>query len=109
MKQRLIETMAGIAVGIIFGVFILWCVSYAAPFLVCDPQPDAERYELTIDGTVISTPAPLKYDLAGIAQGSHRITAVAINDTWGVRSEPSAPFDFSKPSPQSPSGFRLER
>jgi hypothetical protein len=82
---------------------------FAAPFLVCDPQPDAERYELTLDGTVISTPAPLKYDLAGIAQGSHKVTAVAINDTWGVRSEPSAPFDCFKPLLQLPSGFRLER
>jgi hypothetical protein len=79
-------------------VFALPVVAFANPFLVCDPDPDATSYLVKLDGLAeVETPAPLKFDLAGVSVGNHRVEVKAKNNLWGATSEAS-PFEFSRPS-----------
>ena len=89
-----------IIVLLVFGCIVF---ANAAPFLVCDPADPAEkvdRYLVKLDtGDEIAVPAPLHYDLAGIADGAHVIEVKAAN-VWG-ESGP-APFAFEKKLPALP-------
>ena len=83
----------------------------AAPFLVADVSPDADRCLLTgLPSPVVLTAdesaGACRWDLAGLPVGSYTVTAVASN-LWGA-SVPSAPFTFARPPSTSiPAGLRL--
>ena len=70
-------------------------MAMANPFLVCDDPDPAEQvtsYEIFQDGVSLGiTPAPMHFDLQGIAPGSYEFTAKAIND-WGSESAISNPY-----------------
>lgn len=85
--------------------------AHAAPFLVMDVQPEADRCTVTglpapIVATVDEAAGLCKFDLAGLPVGSYTVTATASN-LWGA-SAPSAPFVFSRPpSTSTPASLRL--
>ena len=102
-------------------------ISFAAPFLVCDPHPQQADAGLFfkvsglppgIDGThvnkeAVGQPSGFKLDLASTpnAGGPYTVKAKAcITDPiWGERcSADSNPFTFSSPAvPASPAGAKL--
>ena len=92
----------------------------AAPFIVSDPVDSRATHcgwqfnaEARVDVPVALSGADkfCKADLAGRAVGTYAVTAtaVAIDPIWGrLESEPSAPFDFARPSlPGVPGGLML--
>ena len=91
-------------------------VSYAAPFLVCDPQSGVTHYKLTGPAWVpASTPAQtdgsIKLDVAESNVGVNSLTAAACinSNVWGEQCSVSVPFDFTRPTaPTSPSGIGLK-
>jgi len=97
--------------GICLMAFLLPVLAFSAPFLICNPNPGAEKIILEINGLEMpqfaaETDGSLKYDLAGIAEGAFTVRAKAEFGVWGW-SEYSAPFDFTKPSIQAPMGLRV--
>ena len=84
----------------------------ASPFLVSDPVTGADYFTLTIDGTTITTTAvasAVRYDLSGIAVGSHTVTGQSCTTLWGCGTAGS-PFVFSRPSLLgAPSNQRLSQ
>jgi hypothetical protein len=92
----------------------------AAPFIVSDPlDPRATHCGWKMDaGTRTDVAAAMsgtdkicKLDLAGLAAGSHTVsaTAVAVDPIWGrLESAASANFTFAVPTmPTVPSGLKL--
>jgi hypothetical protein len=82
-----------------------WC--RAEPFLVYDPNPPIEVYEVRIDdGEAIQVPPAmiseqdyqLVYDLVDLPVGAHQIRARAKYVDWGWV-EWSEPFNISRPGP----------
>lgn len=83
-------------------IFVVW-----SPFLVCDVQPEATYYVVVLDhGPGRSTPAPLHYDLAGIAYGWHMVEVHACNDAGC--SQPAS-LRFNKSAPADVSGVTIGR
>ena len=73
------------------------CLATGAPFLVCDEDPNVDSYLVSLNGAPeVEVPAPLHFDLDGIAEGSHNVEVKAKN-VWGVSS--ASPFDFVKSLP----------
>jgi hypothetical protein len=94
---------------LVMAFMLLASTSFAAPFLVCDPQAGVVGYEITgLVGEPISFVAQadgsLKYDLAAIQNGTYTLTVAACN-MWGCSS--TAPFVFTKQLPSAPVGLRL--
>lgn len=89
-------------------LFLLLAIntSYASPFLVSDPHPDAtvDRYEIEVNGTrevaaweYVGAETRIKHDWAGYADGAYTVRARAGN-VWGWSSW-SDPFSFAKARP----------
>ena len=78
-------------------------------YLVCDayaPEYGVTHFLLAFDEQpAVQTPAPLHYDLSGLPNGSHIVTAIAVNDVG--ESESSDPFLFKLGLPKKPSGVGL--
>lgn len=78
----------------LLAIFLMIGMAYASPFLICDDPPAEQQvtgYEIFQDGVSIgTTPAPLMFDLQGVATGEYTFTATAIN-VWGA-SQPSNPY-----------------
>ena len=88
---------------------------FANPFIVCDSQKGVTDYHITgLTKDVISVPAVkdsdntghLEYDLKGLAIGTYDCNVTAYNSLWDLESPPS-PFQFSKPSMESPSVIQI--
>jgi hypothetical protein len=89
----------------------------AAPFVVSDPlDPRATHCGVLLDAaakvTIPVTAATggniCKFDVGGIANGSHtiRMTAIAIDPIWGSQeSAESSPLSFVKPAPPATPGL----
>lgn len=89
----------------------------AAPFLVCDPYPASAgvtSFTLFWDGSTTGVSAPvftdatgtyLKYDLAGVTNGTHTVKVRAKN-SYGESGD-SAPFTFDKQLPPAPTNIRI--
>jgi hypothetical protein len=83
-------------------------ISYASPFLVCDPSAQAigGGYEVWENGVMLKQAnneldGSIKMDLKDISIGTHTITAryFMIDPKWGtVYSAYSVPFTFTRPS-----------
>ena len=84
-------------------------ISYAAPFLVwADPNPptvNVDKYQVELNGQVVGDVTELKYDLAGLADGSYT-ARVRLHNMWGW-SNFSVPFDFDKQVPGAATGVGL--
>lgn len=88
--------------------FLMVGMAWSAPFLVCDPNPGAEKYVLEVDGVEQAEAACLadgsfKHDMSFWAGGNHTLRAKAGN-VWGW-SIYSDPFNFNADAPGVPSGF----
>lgn len=88
------------------GIILFASVSFASPFLVCDPQTGVDHYKLTGPAWVpTSTPAQadgsLKMDVASSAVGLNSLTVAAcINDpVWGELCSVAIPFVYTRPAP----------
>ena len=95
---------------LIAAICLFASTAWAAPFLVCDPNPGAEMIILEINGVEMPEFAAepdgsLRYDLAGLVAGDFTVRAKAGN-MWGW-SIYSLPLDFTKPSLQAPMGLRV--
>lgn len=101
-------------------VILICSTAYASPFIVCDPYPasaSVDQFVLTMDGATITVDAKvadngstsLYYDVGSIASGTHTLTAKAKCSLWGVESNSSAPFVFTRPagSINAPAGIGL--
>ena len=101
---------------IVLAMILIASVSYAAPFLVCDPQSGVIHYNLTGPAwvpasTLAQTDGSIKLDVAGSNVGLNSLTVAAcISDgVWGEQCSVSVPFDFTRPTaPTSPSGIGLK-
>ena len=101
----------GFFIAFVFIALLLPVLAFGAPFLVCDPNPGAEKIILEINSIDMpefpaEADGSLKYDLAGLAEGDFTIRAKAEFGVWGW-SEYSVPFSFTKPSIQAPMGLRV--
>lgn len=93
---------------LVMAFMLLASTSFAAPFLVTDPQSGVVGYEITGLGEPVTFVAQadgsLKYDLASVNSGTYTLTVAACN-MWGCSS--TAPFGFSKQAPSAPAGLRI--
>lgn len=96
----------------LFLILILWpSLVFASPFLVCDPNPGAEKIILEINGVEIpefpaEADGSLRYDLEVLVEGDFTIRAKAGFGVWGW-SEWSAPLSDTKVIPQAHGGLRV--
>jgi len=90
--------------------------AWAAPFVVADVTTGVASCGVKVDGVakadVTATALLCKYDIAGVAAGSHSVTMTAktvADPVWGTQeSAPSAPFSLVVPAlPSVPSSLRL--
>ena len=80
------------------------------PFLICDPNPGAEKIILEINGVEVpefaaETDGSIRYDLVGLVEGDFVIRAKAGN-LWGW-SAWSDPLSDTKVVPNASSGLRV--
>ena len=88
-------------------------VSFADPFLVCDPQTNVTHYVVTLNGATIEVPAfdlgdgtvALRYDLKNIVIGNHSVEVRAKN-VWDKSI--AVPFAFVKSLPEAPTGIGVK-
>ena len=110
--KRLILWLAVILIAVLVGVSI----SYASPFLVCDPQTGVTDYKLTGPAWVpVSVPAQpdgsIRMDVSGATVGSNSLTVAACKQdaTWGELCSSFVPFVFTRPSAAAPpANIRLQ-
>lgn len=101
-------------------LILLPTMAMANPFLVCDPQTDADEYVVTTqtgqpvnsqpysevtlsDGSTVA----IVMDLAAVGEGTHNWEVQACNDMGECSS--AVPFVYQKTLPGEPSGMRLEK
>jgi hypothetical protein len=101
------------AISLMF-LFLVATVATAAPFLVCDPQPNTVlEYVLTVDGTdyqlavsiVDANTVRVVYDLDGIGMGTHNVELKS-KTIWGTSTP--VPFVFIRDIPPVPVNIKLE-
>jgi hypothetical protein len=103
-------SLLAVVMSVLFG----FSVSWAGPFLVCDPPADpdsVETYEIFKDGILLADGIPkqpdgsVRYDLDGTTPGRYTFTAKACNAVWGC-SGLSNPY-VSPPGAGNPSNLRM--
>lgn len=98
---------------VIIGLLSYNTLAFAAPFLICDPQADVEKYEVYQDGVEIATDVQaqpdgsLRYDLIDITPGSYEFNAKAC-DVWGCSALSANPTQSPAPS-SPPTGLEMVR
>ena len=95
---------------LVMAFMLLASTSFAAPFLVCDPQEGVVGYEITglnpeTVNFIAQPDGSLKYDLAPLPNGSYGGTIAACN-MWGC-SAATAADPFTKAVPSAPAGLRI--
>ena len=87
------------------GIVLIASTTWAAPFLVCDPQPGVVTYKLTGPPWVpLTIPAQgdgsLRLDVATASVGTNSLTVAAcISDAvWGETCSSTVPFVFTRPA-----------
>ena len=99
-------------------ILVVANICLASPYLVCDPQPGVNWYEVSgLPSSIPASNVPIdstgKYgfilDLASLPAGSYTVTAKACSEFWGC-SPSSNPFTFTRPSQfTSPAGVKLAK
>ena len=110
--KRIILWLSVVLIGVMVGVSI----SYAAPFLGCDPQTDVTLYKLTgpawVPVSVVAQPdGSIRMDVAAATVGSNSLTVAACKVGIGGWEECSTfvPFLFVRPSAAAPpANIRLQ-
>ena len=110
--KRIILWLSVILIAVLVGVSI----SYAAPFLVCDPQTGVTLYRLTGPAWVpVTSPAitdgSIKMDVSAATVGSNSLTVAACKSdaVWGELCSSFVPFVFTRPSAAAPpANIRLQ-
>lgn len=100
---------------IVLGLFLIASTSFAAPWLVCDPQAGVTHYKLTgptwVTGTIIAeADGSIGMDVSAATVGNNPLTVAACkNDPlWGELCSDAIPFDFARPgNPSNPTGMKL--
>ena len=100
---------------LILAMVLIPTLSFAAPFLVCDPQAGVTDYKLTGPAWVPATaPAQpdgsIHMDVSGATVGLNSITVAACktDPVWGQLCSPFVPYSFTRPAaPSTPSNIRL--
>ena len=112
IDEGTVMTKSLLAIGILILLAALVVSAYAAPWLVSDPYPADQiisKFQISIDGGAYVDSIPqgnaLRYDFAGIANGSHTIKARACN-LYGC-SPDSAPFELIKSIPGVPTNITI--
>jgi len=97
---------------------------FAEPWIVCDPQTDADGYTYILDnGTPVDTPYSTFVasdgrtyakiaDVGNVSNGNHTINVVAFKNSaeWGRLVSASVPFAFARPSGSgTPKNMGLKR
>jgi len=99
------------------GVLLYAPISFAAPFLVCDPQTGVTSYQLTGPVWVPTALVPaqadgsIKLDVATANVGANSLTVKACktDPIWGVMCSDAVPFQFVRPSsPSLPTSLSLQ-
>ena len=108
----------------ILAVMLFAAPAFAEPWIVCDPQTDADGYTYIIDsGTPVDTPYTTFVasdgktyakiaDVGNVSNGSHTINVVAFRNSaeWGRLVSASIPFAFTRPSGSgTPKNIGLKR
>lgn len=114
LKKILSVTKTSLLV-LIFLLIPVFC--FAFPFLTCDPQADADEYNIFINANKVAESTAvvdienglyyLWFDMAtlGLADGDYIATATAVNE-WG-ESDLSNEYPFTKVIPASPLNLRI--
>jgi len=90
-------------------------VSWAAPFLICDPQAGVTHYKLTgpawVTGTVpAQADGSIRMDVSAALVGSNALSVAACRSdaVWGELCSSTVPFTFTRPvAPATTSNIRL--
>ena len=103
--KRIILWLLVVLIAVLVGVSI----SYAAPFLVCDPQTEVTLYKLTgpawVPVSVTAQPdGSIRMDVASSTVGSNSLTVAACKTdaVWGELCSSFVPFAFTRPSAVAP-------
>ena len=92
---------------LVFLLMVLMATTaFAAPFLVADPDPNCETYNVYADGVLLDSgvPAPLSYDLVTSPLGGIAYTAAACNaEGCSAQSDPYTSLGV----PGSPQNLRI--
>ena len=99
---------------LIITLLLIPTLSFAAPFLVCDPQAGIQTYKVTGPAWVpLSVPAQtdgsIKMDVAASAVGGTTLTVAAcITDVvWGEACSAAVNFTFARPGSPTVTNLRL--
>jgi hypothetical protein len=99
----------------LFALLVMAGFSYAAPFMVCDPQATVTTYQLTGPGWVptnvtAQADGSIKMDVASAVVGITSLTVKAcrVDPVWGTQCSAAVPFSFTKPgTPLNPANVVL--
>jgi len=107
------KIFCAIVLAFCFALALFPAAALAAPWLVSDPTPPGDevtKFRLSFDSGAYVDSAPdangaVRYDLAGIVEGSHTVVGQACN-VWGCSAD-SSPFSFTKRLPGAPGLLRI--
>ena len=91
-------------------LLLLPTLAFSGPYLVCDTQEGVTKYELDIDGTVLTgitaeADGSIKYAMdAWLNTGTHNLIGRCGN-VWGWSEWNADPFVFSSDAPGSPTSY----
>jgi len=98
--------MRKLILSLYFVILLVPSFSFAAPFLVCDPQSGVTNYKLTGPSWVLTSVSAqpdgsIKMDVSGSTVGSNSLTIAACksNPIWGEMCSSTVPFTFTRPGP----------
>ena len=98
-----------IVLAMVIAVLVGWSISYAAPFLGCDPQTGVTLYRLTgpawVPVSVTAQPdGSIRMDVASSTVGSNSLTVAACkaDAIWGELCSTTVPFVFPRPAAAAP-------
>jgi len=100
---------------LIMAIVLMASVSWAGPFLICDPQAGVTHYKLTgpawVTGIVpAQADGSIRMDVSAALAGSNALTVAACRSdaVWGELCSSTVPFVFTRPSvPATTSNIRL--
>ena len=101
---------------IVMLIVLLPSLSFAAPYLVCDPQAGVTHYKVTGPSWVVSpvtaqADGSIRMDVSAATAGVNSLTVAACRSdaVWGELCSSTVPFVFTKPiAPTIPGNIKLQ-